>query len=228
MKTNQILIASLVTGTALMVLGLPVSASVETFTATYGSSSSPLLIGGPAFPASLTLQEFDTSLGQLTDIKIFLTTDELLQAEVVNFGTAAGFVNAQGNATLTVSSAGGTGPTVSLATTPFSGSLAPGASVDGPTASLAETVFSSVAPADFSGFEHNGSGSPLDVSLLGTASFSGTGSAGLLFGGEGNAYGSVEIEYDYATVPETGTLWADLGLLMCGFQGFRRMCRLRC
>jgi hypothetical protein len=228
MKMNQILIASLVAGTALMVLGPPVSASVETFTATYGSSSSPLLIGGPAFPASLTLQKFNTSLGQLTDIKIFLTTDELLQAEVDNFGRAAGFSDAQGNATLTVSSAGGTGPTVSLATTPFSGSLAAGASVDGPAASLAETVFSDVAPAEFSGFEHDGFGSPLDVSLLGAASFSGTGTAGLFFGGQASAYGSVEIQYDYATVPETGTLWTDLGLLLCGFQGFRRMCRLRC
>jgi hypothetical protein len=230
MKKNQILMASLVAGATLTGLGLPASASVETFTAAYGSSSNSLPIGGPDFPASLTLQKFDTSLGHLTDIEILLTADGLLQADVFNSGGAADFFNAQAKATLTVAAAGGADPTVLLATTPFSGSVATGASVQGPEVLLAGTDLSHVAPADFSTYEYSGGGigSSLDVNLLAAASFDGSGPVGLFFGGDASAYGSVEIQYDYAPVPETGTLWADLGLLVCGFAGFKRVCRSWC
>jgi hypothetical protein len=231
MKQSKILMASIVAGTTLMGLGRPASGNVESFTANYGSSSSPLTVGGPDFPASLTLQKFDSSLGHLTDIEILLTTDALLQADVFNAGGTANFFNAQANATFTLLVAGAAESTVTLATTPFNGSVTSGALFQGPGVSLAGTDLSHVASADFSSYEYGGGGgigSFLDVNLLGAASYDGTGPAGLFFGGNASAYGSVEIKYEFATVPETGALWADLGILACGFAVFRRACRSGC
>jgi hypothetical protein len=231
MKKTQTLIASVVAATTLMRLGLPASASVETFTATYGSSSNPWPIGGSDFPASVALQKFDTSLGHLTDIQLILTTDGLLQADVINFGAAADFFNAQAVGTVTATAAGGAQSTVSLATTPFSGSIGAGASVQGPLVSLVGTDVSQVALSAFGDYEFSGSGggigSTLDVNLLGAATYDGAGPVGLFFGGDAGTYGSVEIKYDYAAVPETGSLWADLGILACGFAGLSRLSRSR-
>jgi hypothetical protein len=229
MKTNRILMAVLVAGTTLMGLSRPASASVETFTAAYGSSADPLVLGGPDLPASLTLQKFNTSLGQLTDIEILLTTDVLLQADVFNAGGASvSFSDAQATATLTLTAPGGAAPTVTLATPPFGGSVGAGASVSSPQASLGAIDLAHIASADFAAYEFTGGGgasSPLEVNLMGTASYVGTGPVNLFFGGSASTFGTVEIEYQYSTVPDHEALWADLGILICGFAGFKRTCR---
>ena len=181
-----------------------------------------------SFRRPWALPEFNTALGHLTDIQITLTTDGLLQADVINFGPAADFINAQAKETVTMAAPGGAHSTVSLATTPFSGSIAAGASVQGPVVLLAGTDASHVAPADFSAYEYSGGGgSTLDVNLSGAPFYDGAGPIGLFFGGDASAYGSVEIQYDYTAVPETGALWAELGILACGFAGFSRLSRSR-
>lgn len=224
--------ASLVAAATLTGFGHPASAGVQTFTAAFGSSSDPWPLGAPDFPASLALQKFETSLGHLTDIQITLTTDGFLQADLINFGAAADFFNAQAQEAVTVTAAGGAESIVSLATTPFSGSIAAGASVQGPVMLLGGTDVSQVAPSAFSAYEYSGStggiDSTLDVNLSAAATYDGTGPIGLFFGGDASTFGSVEIQYNYTAVPETGMLWADLGLLVCGCAGFSRVSRSRC
>lgn len=228
MRTNQIQMASLTAAAILAGLSLPAFGGVETFTAAYGSSSAPLVLGGPDLPAPLTLQKFNTSLGHLTDIEILLTSDALLQAEVFNAnGTSEAFSDVQAGATLTVSPPSGVGPTVTLATPLFGGSVGAGASVSSPQASTSATDLAHIAAANFGAYQFSGGGasSPLVVNLEATPSYVGSGPAGLFYGGSASTYGTVEIEYQYSTVPDGGTPWADLGLLFCAFAGFKRVCQ---
>ena len=85
MKLKQVAMAGLVVGSALTWLALPASANTETISEAFGSSSSPWAIGGSDFPALLTLPKFDASLGNLTDIEIYLSAIGILQSDVTTW-----------------------------------------------------------------------------------------------------------------------------------------------
>ncbi len=229
MKKSQTTLTSFLVGIALACFGGQASADTQSFTETYGSSSAPLAIGGPDFPAQLAFPEFNISLGDLTDIEVTLTTTAALWVDVDNAGAAAVFANAQAAGTITVSGPNGTETSASLVTTPFSGSVASGAFVQGPEASLSSASVSHVALLDFGAYEGNGDRSldfPLNATWSGT--FSGTGPPGLLFAGDASAFGSVEIDYSYVTaVPEPGNLLSLSLLCFGGLAGINRLCRAR-
>jgi len=212
-------LTSLVAGTLLSCLVMPASADTESFTAAYGSTSTPLAVNGYDFPVILTFPRFDASLGSLTDIQVTLTTTGLLQADVANTGAAATFINAEAAGTITVSGPDGAQLSVNLTTTPFSGSIAAGTPASpayslGPQTSLSAQDISHVPSADFAAFEASGSGGslqfPLDAAFAG--SFSGNGPSGLSFAGNASAFGSVQVEYTYvAAVSEPAQLLVNIG-----------------
>ena len=185
------------------------------------------------FPMDLALPKFDTSLGALTGIQITVTTDAILQADVFNIGPAAAFTGAYASGTIQVDGPNGAASSVTLETTPFSGSLATGTfstpTYDlGPAATGVGSGVSDVSPANFGLYEYSG-GSPdweasLDAAFASTF-YSGTG--GVFFGGRASAYGSVEVDYTY-TAPEAWTLWPELSLIgVCGVAGLDRARRAR-
>jgi len=228
MKLKQVAMAGLVVGSALTWLALPASANTETISEAFGSSSSPWAIGGSDFPALLTLPKFDASLGNLTDIEIYLSAIGILQSDVYNLGVATDFINAQATGIITATGPDGTESLVTLATAPFNGSIGSGAFVQGPDVSLSGTGASHVALSDFREYEENGIGGGLDFSLDATLNSSGNGPPGLFFGGDAGVYGALEVVYTYAPVPEPRSLFPELSLLgVCGFAGFDRMRRYR-
>jgi hypothetical protein len=228
MKRNQPLTASLLAGAILASLSLPAAAGVEFSTALYGSSADPLVLGGPDLPASLPLEKFNTALGNLTGIELTLTSDVNLQAQVFNAtGATASFTGAQASATLTLNAPGSVVPTLTLSTTPFSDSVAAGASAVGPQTLLSASDVMDIPSADFSAYEYSGGGSSsLSANLTGTPCYVGNGPAGLFFGGSASTYGTVEIQYQYSSnVPDVGALLPEVGLLLCGFAAMKKSWR---
>jgi len=222
-------------GTAFASLGLPASADTASFTVLYGSASAPLAVDGDDFPATITLPQFDASLGNLIDIQVTLTTTGILQADVANAGAATTFINAEASGTIAVSGPDGAQSSVTLTTTPFSGSIASGtpalpAYSLGPQTSISGEGVSHVPLSAFGAYEAIGSGGSLSFPLHGAFSgtFSGNGSSGLSFAGNASAFGSVEIDYNYATtVPEPGQLLSLSLLCFGGLAGLNRLRRTR-
>jgi hypothetical protein len=132
-----------------MSIALAANAGVETFTASYGSSAAPLTIGSSSFPVSLTLQKFDAALGHLSDVELILTGNGLLQASILNTGPLTAYSDAQVTASLALTAPGGAGPTVTLATTPVSGSIAAEGFLAGPVVSQTAMELSHVPSADY-------------------------------------------------------------------------------
>ncbi len=228
MNRNQMLTASLLAGAMVAGRCLPATAGLETFTASYGSSADPLVLGGPDLPASLTLEKFNTALGHLTDIELTLTSDVNLQAQVFNAsGATASFTGAQASATLTLNAPGSVAPTLTLSTAPFSDSVAAGASAAGPQTLLSASDAMAISPANFSAYEYSGgASSSLSADLTGTPSYFGNGPAGLFFGGSASTYGTVEVQYQYSSnVPDVGAPLAEVGLLLCGFAAMKKYWR---
>ena len=236
MKLKLLVTAALVAGNALTWIALPASADTESYTETFGSISAPLAVGGPDFSALLTLPKFDDSLGILTSIELDLTMTDLLQADVANIGAATAFINAAASGTITVTGADGVQSVVTLATTPFSGSIASGTSASptyslGPASSLWGRGVSDVPLSDFGAYEANGSGGSVDFPLNATfdGSVSGNGPSQLSFAGNASVYGSLEIDYTYSmAVPEPGNLLSLSFLCFCGIAGLNRARRFCC
>jgi hypothetical protein len=202
---------------------LPASAALETQILDYGSAADPLTIGSADFPAQLSFQKFDTSLGSLSDIVITITSQDILQSAVVNLGAATSFQNAQSSATITVTGSDGTQTSDALATVPFSspigaGSFSDATQVLGPAVQGSDSASSMVSAADFSAYEWDGTGSESLVYGLTASSpgiSSGFGNPLTYFGLAAYSYGQAEIDYYYNSVsaPEPGTLAAGISAL---------------
>lgn len=163
-------LALLLVGTALASPGLPASADTESFTMTYGSASAPFSVNGDDFPVILAFPQFDASLGNLTDIQVTLTTTGLLEADVANAGAATTFNNAEATGTITVSGPDGAQSSVTLTTTPFSGSITSGtpalpAYSLGPQTSFSGEGVSQVPLSAFGTYESVGSGGSFSFSV---------------------------------------------------------------
>jgi hypothetical protein len=233
MRTKQIATGALAAGLVFAGAVLPTFSAVESFTETYGSSSAPVAIGGADFPFLISLPQFDSALGTLTDIELSVATTGSLQAVVANVGAEASFTEAAESGTITVSGPYSATASVVLGTTPFSGSIASGNSLSptyaiGPAASGSGTGVVHVPSSDFADFTASGSGGHLDYSLNaevdGTAS--GNGPVQLSFAGQGSAYGSVEVDYTYVSaVPEPADLLLTSLLGWFGLAGWNRLRR---
>lgn len=207
------------------------AALVQSQFAGYGSAQDPLVFGGSGFPASLSFQKFDPSIGTLDAVTITLSSTDTVQATVINLGSDTTFQNAQATATLTILDLAGLDLNTTLATDPFSGSLAAG-TLSSPTSaygSLQQGENSStlsVLQQSLSLYEWSGVGqNSFNLSLSAIESSSGAGSGDVFFSGTANSYGSVEVDYIYS-VPEPNCLSLAI-LSFCGVVVGRRR-RSRC
>jgi len=235
MKKHQRTLSLLLAGTALASPGLPASADTESFTMTYGSASAPFAVNGDNFPVIFNFPQFDTALGELNDIQVTLTTTGFLLADVANTGAAATFSDAQATGTITLSGPDGAQSSLTLTTTPFSGSIASGTPATpahslGLQISVSGQSVSHVPLSGFGAYEAVGSAGsfnfPLNAAFAGSPS--GHGASGVSFAGDASAFGSIEIDYNYATtVPEPGQLLSLSLLYFGGLAGINRLRRTR-
>jgi hypothetical protein len=211
-------------GAACATIATPVEAAVETFTADYGSSSSPLPLDSTE---SVSLNTFNPALGALMGITINLYSEDTLQTEVVNLTSGAlPYTLAGTTVPVTVTALNGLTTSASATDGPFQGT-APGmaTTLDGGPPPIAANNSATVAPGDFSLYEGTGPQTFSVSVLVGEPSVQGTG-ASLLFGGLGNSYGSVEVVYDYCPVPEPAAGWAGLAaVISCGIAVFNQVRR---
>jgi len=224
MKRNTLKSAWVSAGVALFLSATPTFAVIETI---------PIAFGSSAYPEMLSLPEFNTSLGNLTDISISLMTTATLQSDIINLGPATTFTGAIATGTMTLSGLTGASLSTSLATVPFDGAVGAGTIaspvvVQGAAATLTGFASAHIASADFAAYEYPGVGSPampFDANFL--AGAAGTGPSGLFFGDLASADGFVEVSYTYtpASVPESATVWA--GLCALGCCGLTMLVRLR-
>jgi hypothetical protein len=221
-KKRPFLILLAIAG-ALAGAAMPAAAAIEVFSASYGSSGSPLPFGGDQ---SLSLNKFDTSLGVLTDITIDLYSEDTAESEILNC-TPGNLPYSAATTTIPVviTALGGLTTTLSATAGPFSG-VAPARSVtvDGGPSPINVSSSVDVALGDFAAYEGLGS-QTFDLSvLIGEPFIEGSG-ANLAFAGLGSSYGSVEVVYGYTSVPEPGNGWA--GLVAAGLCGIAVASRLR-
>jgi hypothetical protein len=196
--------------------------AVETFSANYGSCASPLT-GGDS--ENVILNDFNPSLGTLMGVTLTLISSDAIESEVINL-TAQSQAYSGATATLpvTITALDGLTTTATGVAGPFSGVTAnpePGTTVAG-TSRVTTTTSVNAAGGDFILYEGTGTFAVNVSALDGVYSGSSAGNT-VAFFGAGDAWGTVEVAYDYCAVPEPGTLAAGLGLLgYCGLSLARR------
>lgn len=225
------------------IAAMPVRAAMETFSAAYGSATSPLPLDGSQ---NVSLGTFDTSLGVLDSITIELQSEDTVQTEILNLTTESlPYTGASTTVPIGVTALNGLTTSVSATAGPFAGTAsAQAATKDGSVSSMlfgglvlgatvvSTTVDGSSSPmslnssvnvpaSDFGLYEGTGP-QTFDVSVLVGEPFVEGSGAGLAFAGLGSSYGTVEVIYNYAAVPEPGNLWAGLAALgFCGIVAAR-------
>jgi hypothetical protein len=199
-------------------------AALETYTANYGSPSAPLVVsdfGGTSFPFSLSLPQFNPSQGTLEQVVLTLSSTDIAGSQVLNeTGTSQSYSGAFADLTVNISGPNMLLTSLSLEAGPFSGVVGAGTHVDaGSSSGAAAASTTDVPSADFASYIGSGM---VSLNLSGSAlngTYGGSGPAGLFFGGFADSYGTVEVQYSYAAVPEPGTLFA--GLAALGFCFFK-------
>lgn len=186
-------------------------AAVESVTVSY-----PNLEVGAEAPLSFPM--FDPSLGTLTDIMIKLTSNDAVESIVYNPSSSlAGYYTcANATASVTVTALSGVSTTTTLHAGPGSGTIQPNSFVVAATESGNVVNSVHVPPSGYA--QYIGSGDQtFDLTVQQSAGiYSGSyrsPSAQLFFGGDASSFGSVEIDYTYAAVPEMSTAFTGLTAL---------------
>jgi hypothetical protein len=195
----------------------------ETFSANYGTGSSPL-VGGDS--EDLSLSEFNPALGTLTGVTLTLISNDTIESEVINLvgqhcqnytdATAMLPVSVTGLDGLTTTATGEAGPYSGMAKGPQFTTTVAG------TAQVTTTTSAEAASGDFALYEGSGQTFNLDVQV-GNGVYSGSSAPNsVAFFGTGYSCGKVEVTYDYinggngfSCIPEPGTFAAGLGALGC-------------
>jgi hypothetical protein len=193
----------------------------ETFSANYGFCDSSL-----ASSENLTLADFDPSLGILTGVTLTLVSKDTIESEVINLtGDNEAYNNATATLPVTLTALDGLKVTTTGVAGPFSGVVTSpqfSTRVAG-MSQVITTTSAGVAAGDFILYE--GAGQTFDVNVLVSDGVYSGASAGnsIVFFGAGASCGTVDVTYNYTSVPEPGTLAAGLGLLgYCGVNMARR------
>jgi hypothetical protein len=223
---RRLFLISLAMTVALAGVAMPAEAAVEMFSADYGSAGSPVGLGTTE---DLSLGKFDTSLGTLDSITIDLFSENTVQSEIINFTTGnLPYTSTSTTFADTVTALNGLTTSVTASAGPFSGTAsARSVTVDGSSTPTSANSSAAVAPGDFPLYEGVGP-QTFDVSVLVGEPFIEGSGACLAFAGLGSSYGSVEVIYSYASVPEPGTGWAGFAAsVFSGIWGFARLRRSR-
>ena len=194
-------------GSILIWSAVSASAAIETesFSYNYGSAASPITGG----TVNQSYQEFDPSLGQLIGITLAVDSYNTAVSTIFSTGPGNAYADAsvsQGSVTVTVGAPdlvlGLT--TTSLSAGPFAGITGGFLTKAGSGISQYNTTSGTVPSSDFSSYIGTGMQALTLTVDPGTAYFSGTGGSSVGFGGQLNAYGTVEVEYMYLAIPEAG------------------------
>jgi len=170
------------------------------------------------FTNPFTFNLFDTTLGTLNSVTIFLGTSATAEVDVINLSPGAkAFSNATATIPITATGPAAITVTDTLTAGPVSGTTNPAAfsttAVPGVTGSTSNSV--GVPTIDFGSYEGVGGGTALITAASSAGTYGGTGT-GVAFSGSATASGTVTVTYDYtpfsAATPEPGT-W---GLLVAG------------
>lgn len=207
----------------LLVLACPTAAwsglaAIQTSSAAYGTQASPLSIGDSLV---LSLNKFDSSLGTLTGATLRLSSHANVESQVLNFSRLAQqYSAATATVPISVTALGGLTFSTTPTAGPFSGTV-PGPQftvVSAGSAAVFSVNTANVALPDLILYQGLGTQS-LDVSVgLASGIYSGVSLGPVFFGGQGSAYGTVEIEYTYSAVPESETLLS--GVFLTAYVGF--------
>ena len=203
---------------SLLAIGLATGAKGSTLQFTSTVPSADIATG---FPQSFTLQKFDTSLGTLNSIDLFLTGKYAGTIKVFNSNTTDETLN-NANASIQMTLTG-PGP-VSLSVSPAVSVTGPANLPHGQTLSFlggtgTATGSLSVPGADFSLYTYSGGPAQfgnysVDVQ---NANAGGSGSnAGLFFSAAGTASGSATVVYTYTQTVPPGTPEPGSVALLCG------------
>ncbi len=188
-------------------------------TASADTITQPFTIPNQTVPFSnpFTFNLFDTTLGTLNSVTIFLGTSATAEVDIHNGNaTPRAFTNAKATIPITATGPASITVTNSLIAGPFSGTAAPGDSAfPGVTGSTSASV--SVPVSNFGSYEGSGGGASTITAASSDGVYSGSGGTGVFFGGSASASGNVIITYNYtptstSSTPEPGT-W---GLLVAG------------
>jgi hypothetical protein len=193
----------------------------ESYTENYGSASAPLVVadfGQSSFPLSLSLPQFNPSQGTLEDIVLTLSSTDIVGSEVLNeTGSSQAFSHAFANITVNVSGPDSLQTTARLEAGPFAGTVMAGEYTHAGSTMRTTAASRENVPSSSFGL-YTGSGLVyFDLSADAMCGrYGGSGAAGVFFGGFADCYGTVEVQYRYAAVPEPGTLCAGFaGLVFC-------------
>jgi len=186
----------------------------ETFTVNYASSGAPYVV-----PSSGTniytfgLPQFNPALGVLQDVVLTLTSQD--QANVVLYNTSGvsqGYSGASATVPVAVNlSLAGLGTLTTNSVSYASGLVGPGlTTLAGNVATVTKSL---TLNASLLAYEGTGNlaftvGVPAEVGHY-SVTATGPNSSSLFVGGSASTYGSVTVEYDYASaspVPEPGTM----------------------
>lgn len=200
-KFGMLALGAILAGTG---VSAPAAIETEDFSYDYGSATVP--ISGAT--ANSAIQEFDPSQGQLIGITFTVDSYDRALSTVFSSGAGNAYTGAlvtQGTETVTANAPdlilGLT--TSSLSAGPFAGTTDGFFKVAGDGSWQYNTTLGSVPSANFPSYIGTGT-QALSVTVApGTGTFSGTGGSQVGFGGQFQAYGTVQVEYTFLAIPET-------------------------
>jgi hypothetical protein len=195
MKTLKL--GALAAGAGLLLTGFSASAAIEKNVYSYDTVSTPPGVDSEV----VAFQQFNASLGALESVDITIKSYDTAESVVYNFGgTPAVYSGASvTGGSEQVSALGVSTVASALSAGSFSGTAASGVTIAG-TGATQEFYSSEIVLSGLSSYIGSGTGTftlTLDSSA-GTAA--GTGSSALLFGDAFTSYGTVEIDYNYASI----------------------------
>lgn len=194
-------------------------AAIETFSVNYGTAASPLT---QPFYTTLSLNEFDSSLGVLNKVTLKLNSYDVVSAQILNVTPSSQRYNsASATLPVTVTALAGL-TTTAIGTASYgAGSVGPGF---GTTTLAGATQNPQASTSLNSGFSaYIGTGGQTFLLTLtgnnGTYGGSSVNPGALYFGGVGSSYGTVTIDYEYSPlsfVPEPTATTKVAGLSALG------------
>jgi hypothetical protein len=199
---------------------------ILSFTTDFGSASSQISL---ATPVALDIAQFNSALGTLTNVTLSLDiTGSTATPQVLNLSSSGpqAYTNAFTQMTVSLEGPDGTNPSIQFPeSASFSGLTNPAQfsiANAGTTAFGSETSSINVVPGNLAFYEGVGSGN-LTVDLSGNFFSQGTGTPNAVaFGGDGTAYGMVQVEYTYSSIPEPSAYAAVLGVAAFCIAALRR------
>jgi hypothetical protein len=197
-------------GLSVLVLARPASAgyTTESQQVFFGSPVNPMSTLSSPVPLVLSFNQFNMSQGTLVGVSITLSDSATVDSKATNnTGVTGNFTNFENTGTVTVNGPDGTYTYTSLSTTPGSGTVTGGSTIE--VGSVTSNYLTSgpvaVPLTGMAPYEGVGSGT-FDIVATTTNNFSGSSNGTVFAGGDTTVYGSVTLTFTFNTVPEPASM----------------------